>query len=161
MPQEPDAPHSLRSFLAEAAVNAAASLEAALLRLPEDRRNWSPGGDARTAADLVAECALLNLSTATLIRTRRFPDDFDMAAYEREKAALAASDTAALLALLHENAKTVAEAIRSAPAEDLDVEIPMPWGPVTLAGLIAYPYWNMSYHEGQINYVASIIGCLK
>jgi hypothetical protein len=31
---------------------------------------------------------------------------------------------------------------------------------MTLANIIAYPYWNMSYHEGQVNYIASMLGCL-
>ena len=32
---------------------------------------------------------------------------------------------------------------------------------MTLAQVIAYPHWNMSYHEGQINYIASMLGLLK
>jgi hypothetical protein len=31
---------------------------------------------------------------------------------------------------------------------------------MTPAQMITYPHWNMTYHEGQINYIASILGCL-
>ncbi len=42
----------------------------------------------------------------------------------------------------------------------MDAVIPMPWGPMTVAQMITSPHWNMTYHEGQINYIASILGCL-
>lgn len=115
-------------------------------------------GKARTAADVVAECAMLNGSTVEMIGTRAFPD-FDQSQYERERDALI-QDQAALLALLKENTEKVIEALPSVADEDLGNEIPMPWGAVTVAELIAYPYWNMSYHEAQINYIASMLGCL-
>ena len=160
MPPSRD-PYALQEYLAAATLKAAADLEAALLRLPEDRRDWSPGGDARSAANVVAECAILNASTADLVRTRAFPEDFDLAAYQRARGELAAGDTATLLALLQKNTGTAVAAIRAAPAEDLGVPVAMPWGPMTLAQVIAYPHWNMSYHEGQINYIASMLGLLK
>jgi hypothetical protein len=66
-------PNSLQFFLANAADKAATDLEAALLRVPEDKRLFSAGGDARSAGDVVAECAILNGSTAHAIEMRSFP----------------------------------------------------------------------------------------
>jgi hypothetical protein len=148
----------LQNFLAIAAIRAAADLETALLRLPSEKRTWSAQGDARTAADMVAECAILNGSTAGLIESRQFTTDFQQ--FALDKAALA-QDEAAMLSLLHENVGKVAAAIRALPDGDLNVEVAMPWGPMTLELVISYPYWNMSYHEGQINYIASMLGCLQ
>jgi hypothetical protein len=148
----------LQNFLASAAIKAATDLETALLRVPQEKRLWSAQGDARTAADMVAECALLTGSTAGLIESRQFTTDFQQ--YALDKAALVL-DEAAMLTLLHESAAKVAEAIRAVPDGDLTVEVAMPWGLMTLEQIIAYPYWNMSYHEGQINYIASMLGCLK
>ncbi|RYG60285.1 hypothetical protein EON80_24860 [bacterium] len=148
----------LQNFLADAALKAAADLETALGRVPAEKRNWSAMGDARPPLDLVAECALLNGSTANLIETHQFTTDFEQ--YGRDKAALA-QDEAAALALLRENSARVAETIRAVPSEDLAIQVEMPWGPMTLEQIISYPFWNMSYHEGQINYVASLLGCLK
>lgn len=148
----------LQNFLANAAIKAAADLETALLRVPQEKRSWSAMGDARTALDMVAECAILNGSTAGLIEHRQFTTDFQQ--YALDKASLA-QDEAAALSLLHENVAKVAEAIRSLPDDDLPIEVAMPWGPMTLEQIISYPYWNMSYHEGQINYIASMLGQLK
>ncbi|MBV9868329.1 MAG: hypothetical protein JO316_23490 [Abitibacteriaceae bacterium] len=132
----------------------------ALLRLPEDKRNWSPETTSRTAQDMVAECAILNGSTADVITNRTFPADFDFADYGRQKAVLAQHGDA-VQSLLQENTARAIAAIRAVPDEDLQVEVQMPWGPMALAQIISYPYWNMSYHEGQINYVASMLGCLE
>lgn len=150
----------LQNFFADTAEKAATDLATALMRLPEEKRNWSPMGEARTAIDLVAECALLNGSTAGLIIKRSFEESFDTANYMRLKEELA-QDWEALHALLDENTKLVAATIRAVPDEELGAEVMMPWGPMTIEQVCSYPYWNMSYHEGQINYIASMLGCLK
>jgi hypothetical protein len=152
--------NKLQNFLANAAIKAASDLEVALMRLPEDKRDWSAQGDARSALDLVAECAILNGSTAELIKARQFPPDYDMAGYMAEKEALT-KDWAALQSLLHQNTARVVAAIRAVPEDDLAAEVTMPWGPMTMEQVISYPHWNMSYHEGQINYIASMLGLLK
>jgi uncharacterized damage-inducible protein DinB len=153
-------PHTLQEFLANAAEKAAADLETALKRLPEEKQNWSPVDTSRSALDQVAECAILNGTTAAIIQSRQFPHDFDFEAYARQKSELA-QDRDAALKLLHENTPRAVDAIRAVADADLEVSVDMPWGPMTLAQIISYPYWNMSYHEGQINYIASMLGCLS
>ena len=150
--------NTLQEFLAEATQKAAADLEAAVLRVPEDKRSWSPMDKARTALDQAAECAMLNGFGAELITTRVWSMN-DFGAYQQAKAELA-KDWNAVKALLDENTPKLIAAIKAAPDADLGVEIPMPWGSESLAKVLAYPYWNMSYHEGQINYIASMLGCL-
>lgn len=151
--------HTLADFLVAATQKAADDLVEAFLRIPEDKRNWQPEGKARSAADQVAECALLGGYTADLIRTRKWNDGV-MGVYMTEKDKLVASGSDALNSLLQDNTKRVIEAIRSVPESDLATEIQMPWSKQTLAEVTAYPYWNMSYHQGQINYIASMLGCL-
>ena len=152
--------NTLQIFLAASALKAAADLETALLRLPADKRHWSAGGTARSALDMAAELALLNGTTAQTIAEHRFPANFDFALYARDKTELA-HDWPALKTLLEENTSRVAEVIRAVPDEDLEIEVQMPWGAMTLTQLMSYPGWNASYHEGQINFIASMLGCLE
>lgn len=152
--------HTLQNFLADATLKAARDLEIALLRLSQDKRNWSAGGDARSALDMVAECAILNGSTAETVQKRVCPAVSAHATYSQDKAALC-SNWPTLKALLDENTAGLVEVIRAVPNEDLEVEVEMPWGVMTLTQLASYPYWNMSYHEGQINFIASMLGCLN
>lgn len=151
-------PNTLQNFLATATPKAAVDLEKALLRLPEDKRNWNAMGKARSALDMVAEAAILN-DVTEIVETRTFPSDFDLEEYEYSKQELA-QNWDALRSLLHENAARTVATVQTLSADDLETPIQMPWGPMTLAQIIAYPYWNMSYHEGQINFIASMLGCL-
>jgi uncharacterized damage-inducible protein DinB len=152
-------PISLQEHYAAITAKAVRDLETALNRLPEDKRNWSSMGKARTALDMVAECAVMNDGTVKMLQTHTFPADFDFAAFGQQiKELIAAPDT--LRTLLHESTDRVIAAIRAVPDADLSVEIPMPWGPMTVLQIIAYTHWNMTYHEGQINYIASMLGCL-
>jgi len=149
---------TLQEYLVSAIPRTVIDLEAALHRLPEDKRNWSPMGDARTAMDMIAECALLS-DVTDIVKTRAFSPDFDFGAYRTQKDELANNPEKAHALLLDATSKAV-ETIKSIPDDDLAIEVQMPWGPMTIAQVIAYPYWNMCYHEGQINYIASMLGCL-
>lgn len=152
-------PGSLQTFLAAATTKAAADLEAALMRLPDDKRAWSPMGDARTALNMVAECAILNGSSVEMITTGVFPSDFDFAAFAEHKVRLS-EDWPALQTMLHENAQKMVDVIGTVEDDQLSRVFQLPWAEVTMQTVLAYPYWNMSYHEGQINYIASMLGCL-
>lgn len=152
-------PNTLQDFLVTATQKASTDLVAAFLRLPEDKRNWSPDGDARTALDQMAECAVLNGHTADLIQTRQWQSDW-METFFRAKAETVAQGWEPMQARLEENTDRVIAVIRAVPDADLGIEIKMPWTSQTLAETLSYPYWNMSYHQGQINYLASMLGCL-
>ena len=103
---------------------------------------------------------MLNGSVARLIATRTWDAGFDFAAYVKAKEELA-RDQVAALRLLRENTAVVVDAIGAVSDADLAVNVETPFQTRTLAQIIAYPYWNMSYHEGQINYIASMLGCLS
>jgi hypothetical protein len=147
---------SVQEFFVSLTEKAAQDLLTALDNLPEENRMWSPMGEARTALDQVAECALLNGSTAKLLRDRTWGSQSGMDEFFNAKAELAKNEQACK-ATLQENLPKIVEAIRSVSDADLAVSVEMPWGPMTLGQIITYPYWNMSYHEGQINYLASMI----
>lgn len=151
-------PNTLQEFLATGTQKAADDLTEAALRVPEDKRAWRPEDKGRSVLDQVAECALLCGYTADLLQSRVWTMD-DFSVYMREKDE-AVKDWDKLKALLQENAKRVIAAIRAVPDADLGDEIQMPWTKQTLAEIVAYSYWNMTYHQGQINYIASMLGCL-
>jgi hypothetical protein len=150
----------LQDFLADSALKAAQDLKTALHRLPEDKRNWAPADSSRSALDQFAECAMLNGQTMEVVTRKAWFEDFDFQEYLRAKAELV-KNPEAIEKLLDENTEKAAGIIRAVPDEDLEVEIQMPWRSMKISEILAYPYWNMSYHEGQINYIASILGCLE
>ena len=153
-------PTSVQTFLADIAPVAAENLITALLSLPEDKRLWKPSETARPALSLVAECALNNGYSVDMIETRQWAAG-PMDEYFKEQADLMNGDWATLEALLRTNTERFVACARTVPDDILTDEIQMPFGKFTVLQTLTYPYWNMSYHEGQINYIASLLGELK
>lgn len=149
-------PTTVQDFLAKSTQKAADDLIAALNSIPPEKRNWKASESARSAMDQIAECAILNGSTADTISNRTGPTAEFMAKFPGIKEALAQDETGAR-SLLTKNTDRVIEAIRAFPDEDFDAEVPMPWGPMALRTICAYPFWNMTYHQGQIVYIASLL----
>ncbi len=132
---------------------AAETLERNLLKMPEEKLTWKPEKGARTVLHQVAECAVINKMAAGMLATHQIPADFR----EQMDAAFAHNDTRdKVIASLKEGTSALTAAIAAFPAENLDAEIPLPWGKHTAADVIFMPYWNMSYHEGQINYIQTL-----
>ena len=146
-----------QEFLAAATQKAGTDLLAALDSLPEGKRTWQPAPAARSAMDQVAECAILSGVVADTVTTRTGPDAGFMQSFFGEKALLAQEEANAR-ALLQTNVARVVAAIQALPDADLETEVNMPWGGMTLRALCTYPFWNMSYHQGQITYIGSLIG---
>jgi len=152
--------YTVQKFLAASTEKAATDLAEAYLRIPEDKRNWKPEGKARSPIDIIAECVILNGYSVDLILSRKWSDN-NFANYTTEKASIEALDWEHLSTLLQTNTSRVISAIEGASTDTLEDIIEMPWGSRTFAEFLAYPYWNMSYHLGQINYIASMLGCLE
>jgi len=152
-------PNALQEYLVSVTEKAAKDLVTALERIPVEKRAWSPAETARTALDQVAECAILAGSTAEILESRSWMRG-SYEEYLQRKAALAAGDPAAIFALLDANLVKLVAVIRAIPDDALNVTMETPFGTLSLSQIMGYPYWNMAYHEGQINYIASILGCL-
>ena len=153
-------PHTLQQHLAASTQKAADDLIKAYHQIPDDKRHWSGEETARNASHQVAECAILNGHTARLIATQQWgathPDSV-----MKEISYASAMEWDTLRGLLLDNARRVADAITAVPTDALDTEVQTPFGMMTLEQVCAYPQWNMIYHQGQVNYIASLLGCLK
>jgi hypothetical protein len=161
-------PETIQEFVAAATQRAMDDLIAALLALPEEKRHWRPLDKGRTALDQVAECVVTNKYVAVLIEsacvpngTERLPAAVravlrDGEAWNREKAEFD-RDAETGAAALRENTGKLVAALRAVPTASLDAEIELPWETTTVTNVMGYPLWNMSYHEGQINYIATLL----
>jgi hypothetical protein len=152
--------NTVQEFLAVSTQKAADDLITALDQVPVEKRAWKPTGAARSAIDQLAECAILNGSTAGMIQNRMGPPAEFMEKFYGIKEALARDEDAAR-ALLDANTALLIAAIQAVPDEDLETDIPLPfgpmtWGQMTLRAICAHPFWNMTYHQGQIIYIASL-----
>jgi hypothetical protein len=160
---------SVQEFVAAALVQAAADLAIAYRRIPEDKRDWAPegagGGKPRSARSQVVECALVNGYTADLLGAWRTPP-YLLVTVKQDTAAASALDDDALLARLVESASRAAAAARAVPTAELGEVVRIPvspktWDGFTVGRIAAHGYWNMTYHLGQVNLLALMLGCLE
>jgi len=128
--------------------------------MPQDKLTWQCGGECRTALQLLQECAQSMKWPQSLLNPEGF--SFDSETMEKAMAERAQWTTA-------EDCERAARAnwqdtkafIENYPEEDLDRVMALPFGPdlkLTVAEILGSPYWNMTYHLGQINYIQLMYG---
>ena len=151
---------NLAAFLASRIRSAGADMEKAMSKMPADRQTWHPpveGNAGRDALDQIIECGLLNGWGATCFQNSLAPaPDWD--AYTALKATLDTSEK------VHSAFRAGNEALIAAISA---------CSPARLAETFTHPfynretnwaefadffYWNMCYHEGQINYIQVLYG---
>lgn len=145
--------------LKEIAVKSNKELAAALVRnlkaMPADRQTWSPLDCGRSALDQVQECAVINKWVAQIYRTREVPP-LGGDAFKAEMSALDTLEKAC--AGLEAATEELCAAIQAFPEAELDSSVTLPWDTTTFAELFLVPYWNNSYHIGQISYIQTLYG---
>lgn len=145
----------LKLLAAERTRHGARNLVDLLLRTPPEKLDWRPLGCGRSILDQAIECALVNKKWATTLR---------LGAYTRVSAEIEAEagasgrDLNLLRQLLQDSAEELVTAIQTLHANDLENQITAPFGTYTMAQCCFLGYWNMVYHEGQINYIHTLYG---
>ena len=120
-----------------------------------DKATWSPLDKGRTAIDQVAECALISQWIAGVLTAQAMPaPDWD--AFGVAKAALDTTEKA--LESLTAGTDALAAAITALPDSAAGIDVTLPWGAtMTLGQLPTIVVWNNSYHDGQINYISTLL----
>ena len=124
------------------------------MALSEENREWKPLDKGRSAVSQLAECAVINETAARVVET----GIWDVALPVMTGPQVAALDTfEKALSGLRDGTAALVCAVRAAPDADLGRVITLPWGTAKLADVFLMPLWNMSYHEGQINYIGTLL----
>ncbi|MCI2430274.1 DinB family protein [Candidatus Acetothermia bacterium] len=147
-----------KQYLANVARFAAQAVARTAPFVPENKRNWSPMGAARTTTDMVQECAEALEIATKFMQTSQFarPD-------AQARAELLKKNPPKLEELfprLQKAADEYAQALEKFPAERLMEMVPSPFGgePRPLLMQLSMPVFNMMYHYGQINYIQTMLG---
>lgn len=120
--------------------------------IPEEKFAFCPLGCAKTAKDILAEIANGNIMFANVFTGAESDESFG-------KRVAQASTIDELGKLVIESARVVADAIDSLDEADLEKDVRMPWGATfPLWQAIFLPTSHMTYHDGQINYIQTLLG---
>ncbi len=120
--------------------------------IPKEKFSFCPMGCAHTAADILTEVAGANVAIANSL-TGAKPDE------EFGKKVGQASTLEEIGDLVLESARIVVKAIESFSDADLDRDVTLPWGmTLPISQAIFLPVSHMTYHDGQINYIQTLLG---
>ena len=129
--------------------------------MPAEKQQWKPPQEGRSAHDQILECAVMNGFAAKILNDLAFPNMETMDWGGMFGKAAAENDTVEkLLSTLEKSTADLIAATKAFPADKLSdtVMIPFDGSTRTWAEVIFFPYWNMTYHEGQINYIQLLYG---
>jgi len=151
---------NVSQMLASRLRSAADQLERAIEKMPADKVVWEPeigGFKGRSALDQVLECAYVNGWGASIFKDRNIPP-FDSEDYQREVAKR--SSAAEAVAWLTETTAALSAAIAAFPESQWATMTTNPFTqePQSWAEQADLFYWNMVYHQGQINYIQTLYG---
>jgi len=127
--------------------------------VPEDKLNWKPMDNGRTVLDQLQECAQSATFFAGLFNPESEQDLSPEATEARKRERQSWTTIDQCEAACNANSAPLYEAIRQIPDERLEETIELPWGETaTIADALAFQYWNLVYHHGQINYLQTLYG---
>ncbi len=140
---------------------AAGSLMTSARAMPEDKLNWKVLDASRTDMDIVQEAAQCGTYTVPMLETRSCPP-WDQEAFGKLKKARAQWNTLDRCeSEMNRNLEALFAVIESFPEGEMSFEIDLPFAKdlrQSMADLMAYPYWNLVYHLGQVNMVQTLYG---
>ncbi|HLV80236.1 MAG TPA: DinB family protein [Chthonomonadaceae bacterium] len=148
-------PQTIQALAAELTHFAAETIMVLVQNTPPDKWDWKPLDNGRTILNQMAECALANQKWADILRRRAWVS-YGEEAWQQAFSELNTLDKAA--ARLQETTANLVEAILALPDEEMDGLVQTPNGPYSLPRCCMHAYWNMVYHEGQINYIQTLYG---
>lgn len=150
----------IKEFIINLNRRATDNLFSCVEKMPEDKREWVPVPETRSALSQLREVALSPLWAIGIMKERKFefkPEDF--AAFKAEMEKLPTVE--ACKAACEENMVKLEAAIRAFPEADLAATIDMPFGggmTMSFAEIMLIHNWNATYHFGQICYIQTCYG---
>jgi hypothetical protein len=128
-----------------------------LKAIPADKQNVSPGGAARTALNIVAECAAVNGMIAGWLSTGQ---GISRPSPEQREAHLRSFDTQEkALAYLDQETNRLLSAIDALDPDTLGDTSDEPLGrPMSRFAVAELPAMHMMYHDGQLTYLQTLHG---
>lgn len=125
--------------------------------LPADRLDWKPTPESRSALNQLQEVATsADIFRAALKERKIVWSDEMFSAWLQERAKYTDLDT--LEKVAREGHARLYEDILNLTEDELDEPFDMPFpGEWKLADVLTYYHYNASYHDGQINFIGTLL----
>ncbi|HVT12520.1 MAG TPA: DinB family protein [Fimbriimonadaceae bacterium] len=128
--------------------------------VPVERLDWAPGGQSRSVLDQLQELGIIIRFYVAMLREKTAPEPTPemFEEYQTDRKKLTTIDECEASAKSHTD--ELAALIRAYSDEDLEKRILLPFMggmDLSMADLMMMVYWNLSYHEGQIQFILNIL----
>lgn len=125
--------------------------------IPPEKLDWKPSENTRSALDQLQEVATaIDVFWPAYAERKIEWNDEMFGQWMEMRSKLTTLEE--LENACRNSTKRLTEFVRGLKEEELDLPVIMPFpGEFTLADIISYHYWNMSYHEGQINMIGFML----
>lgn len=115
--------------------------------IPEDRLDWKPAPDCKSALECAAEAAGFMKSMIPVL-----------AGAEWKPSEHRPQSKAEIQEMLRTVSKEYADALRAIPPEKLGEMVSMPFGELPLGQLAGFPVVDAIHHRGQLCYLQTMLG---
>jgi hypothetical protein len=151
-----------QDYAATATVEAAKEAFTYAKKIPADKLNWVPAGQARCALDLCRELAMTPTWGVESIEDK--PMDFSEEAMAKMKEEQSKWTTVEQCeAECNKRLEKLVEVYKAIPDETLQAKRSLPFGnkEFTVAEMMEYARWNFAYHQGQLAYIQTLYGDME
>jgi hypothetical protein len=115
--------------------------------IPDDKLDWKPAPDSKSAMACAAEAAYFMRGMIGMLQTGEMkmetPENLTRAMLQEE---------------LRKGSAEYAAALRTIPLEKLGDQVETPFGTFPLAQLAGFPVIDIIHHRGQVCYIQTMLG---
>ncbi|HEY3265910.1 MAG TPA: hypothetical protein VGM37_03200 [Armatimonadota bacterium] len=126
--------------------------------MPEDKLTWKPADTARSAFEILQECAQSAKWFIPMLSGGKSPE-WNFEAVMAERAQWTTLDEVEKVCLA--NCESLYEAIAAVTPEGQEEEVDIPFKEgwkEKKRNIMWFQYWNTVYHTGQVNYIQTLYG---
>jgi len=132
-------------------------------RMPEDKLNWKPLDEGRSALEQLREVAMSPVWFGPILEKQSMPEFSEEEQAQGQKLMESWNSIDDCYQACKANSQTLYEVILKTSESDFDKSIYLPFGGdkginATVAEIAMFQYWNLTYHWGQINYIQTMYG---
>lgn len=129
--------------------------------VPEDKLSWKAGADTRSTLDMCQECVQAPKWTIDMLETRSVGGDFSEDAWGAIMAERQQWDTVGKCeAEARARIAKLVETIQAFPEAEMTDTLFLPFTGKDHPywDIMMYPYWNNTWHTGQIAFIQMLLG---
>jgi len=130
----------------------------------QDKVTWKPETMGRSVLEQLQECAQAPNWFMPMLQTKKMPDFTPEMGSQAQKERETWKTIEDCEKACKANSEKLYGVIKDFPDSEMGISLHLPFGrqgkgfDATMGDIILFHYWNLVYHQGQVNYVQTLYG---